>query len=72
MNPGIPFVDDNTTGIGLTRPIEHGADIVVLSATKYIGGHGNSIGGVIVDSGNFSWNNGKFPDFTEPDQATMD
>lgn len=66
---GIPFVVDNTTGIGLTRPIEHGADVVVLSATKYIGGHGNSIGGVIVDSGNFSWNNGKFPEFTEPDPS---
>jgi len=66
---GIPFIVDNTTGIGLTRPIEHGADIVVLSATKFIGGHGNSIGGVIVDSGNFSWNNGKFPEFTEPDPS---
>lgn len=66
---GIPLVVDNTTGVGLTRPIEHGADIVVLSATKYIGGHGNSIGGVIVDSGNFPWNNGKFPEFTEPDPS---
>lgn len=65
----IPLVVDNTTGVGLTRPIEHGADIVVLSATKYIGGHGNSIGGVIVDSGKFPWNNGKFPDFTEPDPS---
>jgi O-acetylhomoserine (thiol)-lyase len=64
---GIPLVVDNTTGVGLVRPIEHGADIVVLSATKYIGGHGNSIGGVIVDSGKFAWNNGKFPEFTEPD-----
>ena len=60
---------DNTTGVGLVRPIEHGADIVVLSATKYIGGHGNSIGGVIVDSGKFAWNNGKFPEFTEPDPS---
>ena len=67
---GIPFVVDNTTGVGLVRPIEHGADIVVLSATKYIGGHGNSIGGVIVDSGRFNWNNGKFPEFTEPDPVT--
>ena len=66
---GIPLVVDNTTGVGLVRPIEHGADIVVLSATKYIGGHGNSIGGVIVDSGKFSWNNGKFPEFTEPDPS---
>ncbi|MEI6292617.1 MAG: O-acetylhomoserine aminocarboxypropyltransferase/cysteine synthase family protein [Methanomicrobiales archaeon] len=66
---GIPLVVDNTTGVGLVRPIEHGADISVLSATKYIGGHGNSIGGVIVDSGNFKWNNGKFPEFTEPDPS---
>ena len=66
---GIPFVVDNTTGVGLVRPIEHGVDIVVHSATKYIGGHGNSIGGVIVDSGKFVWNNGKFPEFTEPDPS---
>ncbi len=64
---GIPLVVDNTTGVGLVRPISHGADIVVHSATKYIGGHGNSIGGVIVDSGKFAWNTGKFPEFTEPD-----
>jgi O-acetylhomoserine (thiol)-lyase len=64
---GVPFVIDNTVGIGLTRPIEWGADITVLSATKYIGGHGTSIGGVIVDGGRFDWGNGKFPDFTEPD-----
>ena len=64
---GIPLVVDNTVGVGLVRPIEHGADIVVLSATKYVGGHGTSIGGVIVDSGKFAWNNGKFPEFTEPD-----
>ncbi|ABR54082.1 O-acetylhomoserine/O-acetylserine sulfhydrylase [Methanococcus vannielii SB] len=66
---GIPFVVDNTTGIGLVRPIEHGADITVLSATKFIGGHGTSIGGVIVDSGNFDWNNKKFPMFIEPDKS---
>jgi len=66
---GIPLVVDNTVGVGLVRPIEHGADIVVLSATKYIGGHGTSIGGVIVDSGKFQWNNGKFPEFTEPDPS---
>jgi O-acetylhomoserine (thiol)-lyase len=60
---------DNTTGVGLVRPIQYGADIVVHSATKYIGGHGNSIGGVIVDSGKFAWNNGKFPEFTEPDPS---
>jgi len=65
---GIPLVVDNTFGIGgfLIKPIEHGADIVVESATKWIGGHGNSIGGVIVDSGRFDWGNGKFPLFTEP------
>ncbi len=66
---GIPVIVDNTTGVGLTAPIDHGADIVVASATKYIGGHGTSIGGVIVDSGKFKWNNGKFPEFTEPDPS---
>jgi O-acetylhomoserine (thiol)-lyase len=66
---GIPLVVDNTVGVGLVRPIEYGADIIVASATKYIGGHGTSIGGVIVDSGKFKWNNGKFPEFTEPDPS---
>jgi O-acetylhomoserine (thiol)-lyase len=66
---GIPLVVDNTVGVGLVRPIEFGADILATSATKYIGGHGTSIGGVIVDSGNFKWNNGKFPEFTEPDPS---
>jgi O-acetylhomoserine (thiol)-lyase len=66
---GIPFVVDNTVGVGLVRPIDYGADITVLSATKYIGGHGTSIGGVIVDSGKFDWSNGKFPEFTEPDPS---
>ena len=66
---GIPLVVDNTVGIALVRPIEYGADILATSATKYIGGHGTSIGGVIVDSGNFKWNNGKFPEFTEPDPS---
>ena len=66
---GVPLVVDNTVGVGLVRPIDHGADIVVASATKYIGGHGTSIGGVIVDSGRFAWNNGKFPEFTEPDPS---
>jgi O-acetylhomoserine (thiol)-lyase len=66
---GIPFVVDNTVGIGLVKPIDYGADILVLSATKYIGGHGTSIGGVIVDSGKFNWGNGKFPEFTEPDPS---
>jgi len=63
----IPFVVDNTVGVGLVRPIEYGADIIVDSATKYIGGHGTSIGGIIVDSGRFDWSRGKFPEFVEPD-----
>ncbi len=65
---GIPLIVDNTFGAAgyLARPIEHGADIVVASATKWIGGHGTSIGGVIIDSGNFDWGNGNFPIFTEP------
>ncbi len=65
----IPFIVDNTFGTAgyLVRPIEHGADVVVESATKWIGGHGNSIGGVIVDSGKFDWGaSGKFPVFTDP------
>ena len=64
----IPLVVDNTFGAGgfLVRPLELGADIVTASATKWIGGHGNSIGGIIVDSGKFNWGNGKFPVFTEP------
>jgi O-acetylhomoserine (thiol)-lyase len=66
---GVPFVVDNTVGVGLVKPIDFGADITVLSATKYIGGHGTSIGGVIVDSGKFNWGNGKFPEFTEPDPS---
>ncbi len=68
-NAGIPLVVDNTTGVGLVKPIEHGADITVLSATKFIGGHGTSIGGVIVDSGKFDWSNGNFPQYTEPDPS---
>jgi OAH/OAS sulfhydrylase len=65
---GVPLVVDNTLGAaGYTcRPIDFGADIVVASATKWIGGHGTSIGGVVVDSGRFDWGNGKFPVFTEP------
>lgn len=68
-NAGIPFIVDNTVGTGLIKPIDFGADIVVLSATKFVGGHGTSIGGVIVDSGNFNWGNGKFPNFTEPNPS---
>lgn len=68
---GIPLIVDNTFGAGgyLFRPLEHGANIVVESATKWIGGHGTSIGGVIVDGGNFNWGNGKFPLFTEPSEG---
>ena len=67
----IPLVVDNTFGAAgyLFRPIEHGANVVVESATKWIGGHGTSIGGVIVDAGNFNWANGKFPQFTEPSEG---
>ncbi|MDP2890853.1 MAG: PLP-dependent transferase, partial [Bacteroidota bacterium] len=67
----IPFIVDNTFGAAgyLVRPIEHGANIVVESATKWIGGHGTTIGGVIVDAGNFNWGNGKFPGFTEPSEG---
>jgi len=67
---GIPFIIDNTvTTPYLLRPIDFGADIVVHSTTKFIGGHGTSIGGIIVDSGNFNWDTGKFPSFTEPDPS---
>ena len=68
---GIPLIVDNTFGGGgyLFQPLKHGANIVVESATKWIGGHGTSIGGVIVDGGNFNWGNGKFPMFTEPSEG---
>jgi O-acetylhomoserine (thiol)-lyase len=66
---GLPLIVDNTVGVGLIRPIDYGADILTSSATKYIGGHGTSIGGVIVDAGKFQWNNGKFPEFTNPDPS---
>lgn len=67
----IPLIVDNTFGAGgyLFRPLEHGATIVVESATKWIGGHGTSLGGVIIDSGRFNWGNGKFPEFTEPSDS---
>ena len=67
----LPLVVDNTFGAGgyLFRPLEHGAHIVVSSATKWIGGHGTSIGGVIVDGGTYNWGNGKFPQFTEPSEG---
>jgi O-acetylhomoserine (thiol)-lyase len=67
---GIPLIIDNTFATPyLCQPIKHGADIVIHSATKFIGGHGTAIGGVIVDSGNFDWSTGKHPLFTEPDEA---
>jgi len=63
----VPFIVDNTVATpALLNPIEHGADIVIHSLTKYISGQGTSLGGVIVDAGNFDWSNGKFPEFTEP------
>jgi O-acetylhomoserine (thiol)-lyase len=68
---GIPLIVDNTFGAAgaICQPFKHGANIVVESATKWIGGHGTSIGGVIVDGGNFNWGNGNFPVFTEPSPA---
>jgi O-acetylhomoserine (thiol)-lyase len=67
---GIPYVVDNTAATPyLFQPLKHGADIVVYSLTKFIGGHGTSIGGCVVDGGTFPWNNGKFPEFTEPDPS---
>lgn len=66
---GIPLVLDNTVSPYLLRPIDHGVDIVVYSATKFIGGHGTSLGGLIVDSGKFEWTNGKFPLIAEPDPS---
>jgi len=67
---GIPLVVDNTMPTPfLMRPFDHGADIIIHSATKFIGGHGTSIGGIVVDSGKFDWGNGNFPDFTEPDPS---
>ncbi len=67
----LPLIVDNTFGAGgyLFRPIEHGANVVVESTTKWIGGHGTSIGGVIVDGGNYNWGNGKYPQFTEPSEG---
>ncbi len=67
----LPLIVDNTFGAGgyFFKPLENGANIVVESATKWIGGHGNSIGGVIIDGGNYNWGNGKFPQFTEPSEG---
>jgi O-acetylhomoserine (thiol)-lyase len=66
---GIPLILDNTVSPYLFRPFDHGADILVYSATKFIGGHGTSIGGAIVDSGKFDWSSGKFPLISEPDPS---
>ncbi len=66
---GIPLVVDNTVSPVLFRPFDHGADIAVYSATKFIGGHGTSIGGVVVDSGRFDWTSGRFPEFSAPDPS---
>jgi len=67
---GVPLVIDNTFATPfLCRPFEHGADLIIHSATKWIGGHGTSIGGLVVDSGNFNWQNGKFPELTEDDPS---
>ena len=67
----IPLIVDNTFGAGgyLCKPFEHGANVIVESATKWIGGHGTSIGGVVIDGGNFNWGNGKFPLFSEPNEG---
>lgn len=67
----LPLIVDNTFGAGgyLFKPLQHGANVVVEAATKWIGGHGNSIGGVIVDGGNYNWGNGKFPQFSEPSEG---
>lgn len=67
----IPLIVDNTFGAAgyLFRPLEHGANVVVESATKWIGGHGTSLGGIVIDGGNFNWGNGKFPQFTEPSEG---
>src|SRR5699024_6443033 len=65
----IPLIIDNTFAPAFAKPILWGADIVIHSATKWIGGHGTSIGGVVVDGGRFDWDNGKFPGFTEPDES---
>lgn len=66
---GIPFMVDNTVLPGVFQPFKHGVDIAAYSMTKFIGGHGTSIGGCLVDSGNFNWNNGKFPEICEPDPS---
>jgi len=66
---GLPVIIDNTFAPIICKPFEHGVDIVVYSCTKWIGGHGNSIGGIIIDGGKFDWSSGRFPEFTEPDPS---
>ena len=67
---GVPFIVDNTIATPyLCKPIQHGADIVIHSITKYIDGQGSSVGGIVVDSGNFNWDNGNFPNMVEPDPS---
>lgn len=66
---GVPLIVDNTFAPTLCQPIKHGADVVVISCTKWVGGHGTSIGGMIVDGGTFNWSQGRFPGFTEPDES---
>ncbi len=66
---GIPLIADNTVGIGSVRPFDHGADIIASSATKYIGGHGTTLGGIIIEKGDFPWDNGNFPALVEPDET---
>lgn len=66
---GIPLIADNTIGIGSVRPFDHGADIISSSATKYIGGHGTTLGGIIIEKGDFDWLNGNFPTLSDPDET---
>ena len=66
-NHGIPLIADNTIGVGTIRPFDHGADIIASSATKYIGGHGTTLGGIVIEKGDFPWDNGNFPALVEPD-----
>ena len=66
---GLPVIIDNTFAPMICKPFEHGVDIVVYSCTKWIGGHGTSIGGIIIDGGTFDWSSGRFPEFTEPDPS---
>lgn len=65
----IPLIVDNTSGVGIVRPLDYGADVIAASATKFVGGHGTAVGGYIVDSGKFNWGNGKFPTISNPDPS---